>query len=54
MQQNNFFQTQSKLFINDIEIIACKLVLFKNPMINFINQEISAEKERSIAIVSAP
>jgi hypothetical protein len=28
--------------------------LFKNPIIDFINQEISAERERSIAIVSAP
>jgi hypothetical protein len=28
--------------------------LFKNPIIYFINHEISAERERSIAIVSAP
>jgi hypothetical protein len=41
------------LFINNVEIIACKLELLKNPIIDFINQEISAERERSIAIVSA-
>jgi hypothetical protein len=40
--------------INNVEIIACKLELFKNPIINIINQEISAEREGSIAIVSAP
>jgi hypothetical protein len=34
--------------MNDIEIIACKFELFKDPIINFINQEISAERERSI------
>jgi hypothetical protein len=28
--------------------------LFKNPIIYFINQEISAERERSIAIPKAP
>jgi hypothetical protein len=43
-----------KLIVNNVEIIACKLELFKNPIIYFINQEISAERERSIAIVSAP
>jgi hypothetical protein len=48
MQQNKFFR------LNVIEILACKLELFKNPLIDFINQEISAERERSIAIVSAP
>jgi hypothetical protein len=40
--------------INNEEIIACELELFKNPIIDFINQEISGERERSIAIVSAP
>jgi hypothetical protein len=44
----------SKLIINNVEIIACKLDLFKNPIIDFTNQEISAEREISIAIVSAP
>jgi hypothetical protein len=48
------FETQCKLIINNVEIIACKLELFKNPIIYFINQEISAERERSVAIVSAP
>jgi hypothetical protein len=42
------FLTQCKLIINDIEIIACKLELYKNPIIDFINQEISAERERGI------
>ncbi len=28
--------------------------MFKNPIIDFINQEISTERERSIAIVSVP
>jgi hypothetical protein len=42
------------LIINNVEIIARKLELFKNPIIDFINQEISAERVRSIAIVSAP
>jgi hypothetical protein len=37
---------------NNVEIIECKLELFKNPKIDFINQEISAE--RLLAIVSAP
>jgi hypothetical protein len=46
--------THCKLIINNVEIIACKLELFKNPITDFINQEISAERERSIAIVSAP
>jgi hypothetical protein len=50
IQQNKVF---SKLIINNKEINACK-ELFKNPIINLINQEISAERERSIAIVSAP
>jgi hypothetical protein len=40
--------------INNVEIIACKLELFKKPIIDFINQEIGVERERSIAIVSAP
>jgi hypothetical protein len=31
-----------------VEIIACELELFKNPIIDFINQEISTERERSI------
>jgi hypothetical protein len=43
-----------KLIINIVKIIECKLELFKTPVIYFINQEISAERERSIAIVSAP
>jgi hypothetical protein len=34
--------------INNVEIVACKLELFKNPIIDFINQEISSERERSI------
>jgi hypothetical protein len=38
---------QCKLIINGVEIIACKLELFKNPTTDFINQEISAERERS-------
>jgi hypothetical protein len=46
--------THCKLIVKKVEIIACKLELFKNPIIDFINQEISAERERSIAIVSAP
>jgi hypothetical protein len=29
-------------------MIASKLEVFKNPIIDFINQEISAERERSI------
>jgi hypothetical protein len=37
-----------------VKVIACKLELFKNPIIDFKNQEISTERERSIAIVSAP
>ncbi len=37
----NFF-THYKLLINDVEIIACKLELFKISIIDFINQEISA------------
>jgi hypothetical protein len=40
--------------MNNVKIIACKLELFKNPIIDFIYQEISAERERSIAIVPAP
>ncbi len=42
------FKAQCNLIINDVEIIACILELFKNPIIDFINQEISAENERSI------
>jgi hypothetical protein len=34
--------------INNVEIIACKLELFEIPIIDFINQEISVERERSI------
>jgi hypothetical protein len=45
--------TQCNLIINNVEIIACKLELFKNLIIDFINRDISAERERSIAIVSA-
>jgi hypothetical protein len=44
------FLTQCQLIISNIEIIACKLEMFKNPIIYFINQEISAERERSIAM----
>jgi hypothetical protein len=40
--------------INNIEIIACEFELLKNLIIDFINQEVSAESERSSAIVSAP
>ncbi len=43
--------TQCKLIINNVEIIAIKLQLFKNQIIYFINQEISAERERSIGII---
>jgi hypothetical protein len=39
--------------INNVEIIAGKFELFNAPIIDFINQEISAFRERSIAIVSA-
>jgi hypothetical protein len=39
---------QCKLIINTVEIIARKLELFKNPITDFINEEISAERERSI------
>jgi hypothetical protein len=48
--------SSNTLIINDVEIIACKLVLFKYPITDFINQKISAERERSItsAIGSAP
>jgi hypothetical protein len=46
--------TPCKLIVNNVEIIACILEFFKNPKIDFINQEISADRERSIAIVSAP
>jgi hypothetical protein len=46
--------THCELIINNVEIIACKLELFKNPIIDFTNQEISAETERSIAILCAP
>jgi hypothetical protein len=46
--------TQCKLIINNGENIACKLELFQNPIIDFINQKISPAMERSIAIVSAP
>jgi hypothetical protein len=31
-----------------MEIIACKFELIENPIIDFINQEISADWERSI------
>ncbi len=34
--------------INNVEIIAYKLELFENPIIDFINQEISVERDRSI------
>ncbi len=37
-----------KFIINNVEIIACKLELFNNPVIDIINQEISAKRERSI------
>jgi hypothetical protein len=34
--------------MNNVDIIAFKLKLFKNPIIDFINQEIHAEREWSI------
>jgi hypothetical protein len=40
--------TQCKLIINNVEIIACNLELFKTPIIDFINEDFSAERERSI------
>ncbi len=46
--QLNKFLAQRKLIINNVEIIACKLELFKNPIIDLMNQEISADRERSI------
>jgi hypothetical protein len=52
------FLTQCKLIINNVEkIIAGKLELFKNPIIDYINQEIRAGGEinnLTSAIVSAP
>jgi hypothetical protein len=33
---------------NDVEIIACKLELFKNPIIDLLYQKFSAEREISI------
>ncbi len=45
IQQNKFFQIQCKLIIIDQEIIACKLELFKNPIIGFIIMR-SAQKGR--------
>jgi hypothetical protein len=41
------------IYRNYVEIIACKLEWFKNPITYFIYQEISAEREKLIAIVSA-
>jgi hypothetical protein len=35
--------------MNNLEIMACKFELFENPIIDFMNQEISAERERSIS-----
>ncbi len=43
--------THCKLIINDVEIIACKIDLFKHPIIDFIIQEISAERERSLTLL---
>jgi hypothetical protein len=40
--------------MKNVEIVTCKLEFFKNPGIDFIKQEISAEMERLIAIVTAP
>jgi hypothetical protein len=40
--------TQCKLIIKGVEIIACELELLKKPIIDFINHEISAERERSV------
>ncbi len=58
IRQKYIFLTQCKLIINGVEIIPCKLELFKDPIFDFTNQEISAERERSnnltSAIVSAP
>jgi hypothetical protein len=42
----NYSKINCKLIINNVEIIACKLELFKNPIIDFIYQEISAVRER--------
>ncbi len=39
--------------INSVEMIASKLEFLKSLIIKFINQEISAKRERTIAIVSA-
>jgi hypothetical protein len=36
--------TPCKIFINYVGIIVCKVELFKNPIIDLINQEISAER----------
>jgi hypothetical protein len=47
-EQNKYVRLDVKLIINNVESIGCKLELFKNPIIYFINQEISAERERSI------
>jgi hypothetical protein len=44
----NFFSYSKINFVDSMYIIACKLELFKNPIIDFINQEISAEREISI------
>ncbi len=54
IHQKKFARLHVNLVINNVEIIACKLEFFLNSIIYFINQEISAEMERSIAIVSAP
>jgi hypothetical protein len=40
--------TQCKLIINNLEIIECKLEWFITPIIDFINEDFSAERERSI------
>jgi hypothetical protein len=47
------FLTPCKFIINNVEIIAFQVELFKNPQY-LMNQEISAERERSIAIWYAP
>ncbi len=47
------FKTHCKLIINNVEIIACKLALFKNPIIDFINQEISRKGEINCNCVCA-
>ncbi len=58
IQQNKFFLTHCKLIINDVEIIACKFELFKNPN-NLFHKSRDQRRKGEInnltsAIVSAP